>query len=183
MITLVPRHWDKQEFLANLANLKVQVGAEIGVWKGDFSCQILKMMPELKLYLVDSWKPLSKEEYEDVLSGTSEETFEYMYQMVKALVRPYPGVQILRMRSLEALPLIPDDSLDFVFIDANHKYEFVKADIEGWFKKVKKGGIISGHDFDFGHWGVVRAVTELSYLGIQEVIYCKPDDIWVTLKP
>jgi predicted O-methyltransferase YrrM len=41
-----------------------------------------------------------------------------------------------------------DESLDFVFIDGNHAYEWVVQDIALWSKKVRKGGIIYGHDFD-----------------------------------
>lgn len=56
--------------------------------------------------------------------------------------------------------LIPDKSLDLVFIDANHDYDFIKQDIELWLPKVKDGGIISGHDFCDKHEGVKQAVRE-----------------------
>lgn len=80
-----------------------------------------------------------------------------------------------KMTSVDAAKLFDDKSLDFVFIDANHKYDYVSADIAAWFPKVKSGGIISGHDYNademffagpnetMGVWpeeGVVRAVDE-----------------------
>jgi predicted O-methyltransferase YrrM len=53
-----------------------------------------------------------------------------------------------------------DSSLDFVFIDAKHTYDCVKADIEAWRGKVKPGGIICGHDFSQAYKGLILAVTE-----------------------
>jgi predicted O-methyltransferase YrrM len=63
--------------------------------------------------------------------------------------------------SLQASKLFENESLDFVFIDASHDYENVKADILAWMPKVKKGGILSGHDYN-KHWpGVMQAVDEI----------------------
>ena len=50
--------------------------------------------------------------------------------------------------------------MDIVFLDADHKYKSVKEDIEAWYPKVRKGGILSGHDFRYTEWGVIKAVTE-----------------------
>jgi predicted O-methyltransferase YrrM len=68
------------------------------------------------------------------------------------------------MDSIEASKQYEDESLDFVFIDASHEYEFVKADILTWLPKVKKGGWIGGHDFtpnDPPTNGVDTAVKEI----------------------
>jgi predicted O-methyltransferase YrrM len=54
---------------------------------------------------------------------------------------------MLRMYSSQAAKLFPDGSLDFIYIDANHKYDYVKEDIELWWPKLKSGGMISGHDY------------------------------------
>ena len=65
------------------------------------------------------------------------------------------------MYSTEAISNVQDNSLDLVFIDANHDYLFVKQDIELWKKKVKQGGIIAGHDYNYpGITGVKKAVDE-----------------------
>lgn len=76
------------------------------------------------------------------------------------LARNLSNVRILRMRSLEALSHVPNRSLDFVYIDAMHGYEDVKADIEGWLPKIKPGMWIGGHDYHAQGAGVVRAVNE-----------------------
>ena len=59
----------------------------------------------------------------------------------------YPNVNKLKMTSLEAVNLFEDHSLDFVYIDAIHTYEAVKSDINAWLPKVKKSGLIGGHDY------------------------------------
>ncbi len=65
-----------------------------------------------------------------------------------------------QMYSSSAHVLVPDDSLDFLYIDANHEYPGVCEDIQLWVPKVKIGGIIAGHDFSVYHPGAVAAVSE-----------------------
>jgi hypothetical protein len=71
-----------------------------------------------------------------------------------------------------------DESIDFVFIDANHTYEFVSKDIAAFLPKMKKGGIMAGHDFNGAHPGVVQAVIE-AFIGDinlgREGFYNKPN--------
>jgi hypothetical protein len=68
------------------------------------------------------------------------------------------------MKSLDAVSRFGDHSLDFVFIDASHEYEDVKADIIAWIPKIKPGGVLAGHDYyidDFDYYpGVKQAVNE-----------------------
>ena len=66
---------------------------------------------------------------------------------------------------MEAIKDFKPESLDFVYIDANHSYKNMKDDIEGWSKIVRKGGIVSGHDY--GHFkhkdrnlGTKKAINE-----------------------
>lgn len=74
--------------------------------------------------------------------------------------------------SHEAAKLFEDNSVDVCFVDAGHSYEAVKKDIEAWLPKMKKGGIISGHDYN--SWeGVNKAVNEL--LGTPDKIQ---NDCW-----
>ena len=59
-----------------------------------------------------------------------------------------PRRELHRMTSLEAVKKFADESLDFIFIDAEHTYEGVKEDLNAWYSKIKQGGLISGHDFN-----------------------------------
>lgn len=70
------------------------------------------------------------------------------------------GGRMLWMSSQEATRHVPDGWADFVFIDAGHSYEAVKADIAAWAPKVREGGWLGGHDYHPAHPGVIQAVDE-----------------------
>lgn len=85
--------------------------------------------------------------------------------VIGRLSGPIPSIAWRTQRgcSWEVASLYPDESLDFVFLDATHSYECVSRDIDAWRPKVKKNGLLAGHDYV--HWtnpefGVVRAVNE-----------------------
>lgn len=66
----------------------------------------------------------------------------------------------LTVTGARAALLFPDESLDFVFVDADHRYESVTADLRAWWPKIRPGGAMAGHDYDT-HWPeVVRAVDD-----------------------
>ena len=77
----------------------------------------------------------------DVKNGTLFQTFIKNIYPVKHLVKPVAS------DSVSTSKLYKDQSVDFVFIDGDHRYEMVFKDIEAWFPKVKIGGIIAGHDY------------------------------------
>ena len=69
-------------------------------------------------------------------------------------------VRPIRLPSLEAVLQYADGELDFGFIDGNHTYEMVGADIDAWLPKIKPGGVLAGHDYRGRFAGVRRAVNE-----------------------
>ena len=85
------------------------------------------------------------------------------------------------MTSQEAAPLFRAGQLDFVYIDAQHHYEAARDDIETWYPKVRKGGILAGHDYlegerEAGYFGVKRAVDEfVARRGLRLVISAEGD--------
>ena len=116
-------------------------GAEIGVDNGFYSEALCKLNPKLRLHCIDPWKVYSK--YEDI---TDEKVFDKRFEHTKALLKPY-NCNIIRKSSTGALKDFVPSSLDFVYIDGNHTYDYVMEDLIGWSKIVKKGGIIAGHDY------------------------------------
>jgi len=154
---------DLGEYL-NALNLKGR-GVEVGVADGLCSSRILEKWRGECLYLVDAWRHLL--DYEDVANGPDAE-HEDRYQQVVRRLAPYgERSRIIRATSEEAARQFPDGFFDFAYIDANHSYEAVKADLRIWFPKVKACGLFCGHDYldgtnEFGHFGVQRAVDEFA---------------------
>ncbi|QYW08130.1 O-methyltransferase [Lokiarchaeota virus WyrdV1] len=136
-------------FMKEYFNQDSVIGAEIGVDKGRNAKSILTELNIDKLYLVDAWF-----NYKEIQANRPQKTnFKFVLREFENDKR----VEIIRAFSINAVKEIVDNSLDFVYIDANHLYEFVYQDINLWYNKVKKGGIIAGHDI-FGHIGVLKAV-------------------------
>jgi hypothetical protein len=134
-------------------------GIEIGVCLGNFSLNWIPLCHFEKNYLVDPWKHY-KSGY-DVPSNCEQKEQDERYLKVKETYSSYGNRgELLRMESLEAVKLFPDNYFDFIYIDANHEYEHVKADINAWYPKIKKNGIFAGHDYNNKHKGVIRAVSE-----------------------
>jgi|SRR3989344_1329757 len=115
-------------------------GAEIGVDKGEFTEKFAQA--GLKIHGVDSWA-WSK----DYDNSRSQEHYDNIYEQAKSRLAPYSNATIFRKTSMEAVEDFKDESLDFVYIDGNHKLKFVIEDIVGWSKKIKSGGVIAGHDY------------------------------------
>lgn len=113
-----------------------RVGAEIGVDRGEYG----KVLCEagLEVFGVDCW-----ENYFDYKRpGKYRSNMDVALETLKGL-----NYHIIKKYSMDALNDVDDLSLDFVYIDANHTLPYVCQDIFGWERKVKKGGIVSGHDY------------------------------------
>jgi hypothetical protein len=139
----------RNDLIKNLTNLIGNgKGVEIGVFKGEFSKHILNNWGGT-LYMIDVWRPLGNE-YEDA-SNHKEHIDAYQQTMENIKGFEDRGIMI-RASSEIAANMFQDESLDFIFIDANHAYDFVVDDINLWFSKLKKGGIFSGHDYINMDW-------------------------------
>ena len=117
-----------------------KVGAEIGVCKGEFSEKIARV--GLKLYAIDPWKV-----YKEYIEPGGQARFDFLYEHTQRTLKPYPNCTIVRKTSMEAVGDFADESLDFVYIDGNHDFRYIAEDLAEWSKKVRKGGIVSGHDY------------------------------------
>lgn len=159
-----------------------RIGAEIGVNRGATQVQLLDGLPGLELlYAVDPWEAYA--DYRNSLAAAKwrdQKTFDRAFMSYLRRVLPYATrVFVMRAFSRDAARLIPGESLDFVFIDGNHFYEYVRRDIELWTAKVRPGGIVSGHDYleespDGEKWGVIRAVRE----AFGEAVRLEPHYVW-----
>jgi hypothetical protein len=151
------------------------VGAEIGVHHGDFSAAILEAVAPRLLHLIDPWKHEAAPEYSAAwyggrASGAQAEMDERHDGVVARFAAEIARGQVIVHRSTSdvALAELADSSLDWVYIDGNHRYEFVVEDLELSLAKTRSGGLVTGDDYAEGGWwegGVKRAVDELAASG------------------
>lgn len=133
--------------------LGFKVGAEIGVAGGHFSEKLCRTIPNLKMFCIDPWGT-----YDQNRRGGGQSQHDRNYELTKEKLKNYDAT-LIRKFSMDAIKDIEDESLDFVYIDGNHDFKFVLEDIIEWSKKVKPGGIVSGHDYyHFHNSGVIEAV-------------------------
>ena len=87
-------------------------------------------------------------------------------------------IKFIKKSSNDALKEIPSN-LDYIYLDGNHNYEYIKQDLENYYKKTRKGGILAGHDIDLPD--VLRAVLEFTQKKKINFFITKSD--WVIIKP
>lgn len=142
-------------------------GAEVGVFRGVFAHNILNEWRGQKLFLVDPWSPQPPFDYQDV-HNVSQAQHEANLRFLAEELRPQAGrYEVVRAASREASARFADGSLDFVYVDANHKYPFVRDDLRLWYPKVREGGFFGGFAYlngviDNCLFGVKRAVDEFA---------------------
>lgn len=149
---------------------------EVGCWIGTVSVLLRKLIEEYNgiLFSIDTFKGSENSNLVSPEYINIEKIFR------KNIEKASTNIHLIKGYSKEVSKRFKSNSIDFVFIDADHRYRFVKEDIKAWLPKVKKGGIICGHDCECliknlkdlyiknedvdyfqGHLGVIRAVCEL----------------------
>lgn len=146
------------------------IGAEIGTFEGENALNMLSHLSIKHLFLIDSY--IEYNEYDHTLGKDVSNAFDICQ---KRLFKFNEKITFIKKKSSDAIDNIPDN-LDFVYIDGNHAYKYVKSDINLYYPKVKKGGVIGGHDIQSND--VQRAVTEFSEQNNLKV-YKKYPDWWI----
>lgn len=111
-------------------HIKDLVVCEVGVLKGENANSLIKHLKPKEIYLIESFT-------EPKIRG------EHI---------------LIKKKSMEAIEDIP--MCDYIYLDGDHRYKNISEELEAYWKKVKRGGILSGHDFSSAVPGVVQAVTE-----------------------
>lgn len=137
---------DHRDNIGNWLNGHGLTGAavEIGCAFGGFAAIVLSKWTGETYYMVDPWTAQPKEIYRECTEGID---FEQYYRQCGELAKKDLRVKLVRKFSVDAAPDFDDQSLDFVFIDGNHAYEHVIADLDAWWPKVKPGGLMGVHDY------------------------------------
>jgi hypothetical protein len=139
------------------------IGSEIGVAEGNFSRDLLAAGME-KLWMIDVWEHIPKVRGD----GNSHQTWhDNNYAKAKRQVKEFGDRAVfLKGKSVEMSAKVPDNSLGLVYLDADHSYEGVMADLKAWYPKLVKGGVMAGHDFLMPQYGVKKAVQEFAFLSL-----------------
>lgn len=149
----------RREDFGDLLNRRGLTGSavEIGTHLGEFAEQILLQWQGKMLYCVDPWQDRLPD-YDDPIAPRDRQAD---YRAAIKRLAPYGDhCELIRMLSHDAASCFENESLDFVYIDGNHAYPFVKQDIADYWPKVKPGGILAGHDLDHEWAKTVRVAVE-----------------------
>jgi len=122
-----------------LAEMNLNEGCEVGVLTGKHAKKMLDCNPNLHLHLVDSYK------YYKEMPKLNGDVARYLPEM-RGRLKGYNCTEHI-MFSMDAVCKFKNGSLDFVYIDSNHRFDFIMQDLIEWSKKVRIGGIVSGHDY------------------------------------
>lgn len=141
-----------RKILAQLfAELGFKRGVEVGVADGQNSLTLCQNIPGLELWCVDPWLKYPE-------NPRAHDNQEEMYRIARERLAPY-NVHFCRGMSMTMANGFEPESLDFVYIDGHHGFDWVMQDLIEWGKRVRQDGIISGHDYYRFRWaGVVDAV-------------------------
>lgn len=120
-----------------------KIGVEIGVQRGYFTRRLAR--EGLKVYGVDPW--LAYDDYR--VNKRYQEKQDGIYVSAQENLKEFPNCTLIRKTSMEAVKDFENNSIDFVYIDGHHGFKYVTEDIFEWSKKVRKGGVISGHDYAY----------------------------------
>jgi hypothetical protein len=181
----------RDEFPVLLSRLGLHgTAVEVGVQSGLYSDVILSGWNGSLLISVDPWLQ-ADDDYVDI-ANVPQASQEDLYQETLALLAKHgPRSSVWRMPSEEASRATDDASVDFVYLDARHDYESVKADLAAWYRKVRPGGVIAGHDYLDGNlregvFGVRSAVDEFfarERLPVASTFQDRPWESWLVRKP
>lgn len=130
---------------------KVETLAEIGVQYGDNAFLMYRFFKPKELCLIDPYQE-TPQPHNGLL--TSETSMDIAHEMLGEFPRWF------RESSQTAHVHFPDEYFDFIYIDGDHEYEGIKADLDNWYPKVKKGGVLAGDDYAPKYPGVIQAVDE-----------------------
>lgn len=168
----------REEFLIELNSfLPIPcLGVELGVLRGEFSAQILSIINPERLYLVDPFESNDKK-YEGVLAGTNTaystgEDYVHIQNRFKKEIKN-EKVFVRNLYSHQFVSHFPNETWDFVYHDASHRYEDLKRDLNDWLQKLKPDGLMCGHDYiDMNGFGVKQAVNEfMEEHGFEMIIF------------
>ena len=146
LVEMLPRH---------------SVGAEIGVWTGKFTRQVLNIVRPTNYHLIDPWQfmPQYPKRWYGGSRARTQEHMDKIFKNIKKEFSPLSCISIHRATAASAAARFDPEYFDWVYIDGDHSHKEVKRDITKYYPLVKPGGFLCGDDWQLR--SVQRAVVEL----------------------
>jgi predicted O-methyltransferase YrrM len=138
----------RKRFSVLIDHLGLKKGAEIGVYEAGFSHFLLKNSSLTTLYSIDPWTNVEGDLVEEIYLTAAKKLRAFDERSI-----------IIKARSIQASEMFDDGALDFVYIDADHRYKSAYDDLRAWYPKVRSGGVFSGHDYTYKGHAVCEAMT------------------------
>jgi len=158
-----------------------KIGVEIGVAYGGHSTSILETTNVDKLYGIDPY--MNYDAYKGDTQCFENTKINDLHDFVKLRMSFYDNrFELVRKLSHECSDMFENESLDFVYIDGNHYEEYVKRDIEIWWDKVKKGGILSGHDYNHPSFPYVTTSVNDFFSKLNKEVNYLESHVWCVYK-
>jgi hypothetical protein len=185
LLTDTPLQKERAEMLTRFLP-RNSVGAEIGVFRGEFSATIIRAIEPRELHLVDPWDIAYGANYPNWGDYTEHGALTTARAFAETVSRTTSDhktkVIVVKDFSAAWLAKMPDGYFDWVYLDSTHTYDDTKQELALSARKVKPEGVICGHDFEIRrdelHHGVFRAVIEFVRQGEYELIWAGPQQQW-----
>ena len=149
MTSSVPLIDSRAQFPQLIDQLGLKVGLEIGVCRGEYSALLLQDSCLDLLYGVDAWST-DEESTRSALKKCDKVPgkFERHYEVAKQALSKFGSrSKLLRVLSQRAADEFQENSLDFIYVDAAHRFTGVAMDLILWYPKLRVGGVMAGHDY------------------------------------
>ena len=124
---------------------------EIGVWKGDFARHLLSHHAFIeRYYMIDPWRPLP--DWNKPLNVSNADFEDAYRQALERTAFAKEKISVLRGTTLEKIDELPDEGVDFVYVDGDHTLRGITIDLINAYRKTKPGGFIGGDDLYPRFW-------------------------------
>lgn len=160
------------------------VVAEVGAHTGAFSSQIIAACRPRLFLAIDAWRFIPGE-YERDPMNRRERNFRAAEQRCRQGVGTASQVAVVNALSEEAALMFADESMDAVYLDADHTEPGIRGDIERWWPKIRSQGVLAGHDYTERDWiDVIPVVDEfVEREGLELRLSTEAIPSWAVVKP
>ena len=171
--------YELNQYISTLGNNIL--GCEIGVCHAENFCHMLEVCENIeKLIGIDPY--IEYNDHNGYVGDPQVQNFKEVTFQNLEKINAGNRAEIRIMTSDDAVSTIDDASLDFIFIDGNHSYEYVHRDINNYYSKVKVGGIFAGHDYSMSSVSsVLKTFLEVNNIPFENLKLLQ-NDSWMLYK-